>query len=140
MKNLKQKIVKAKKDITRKAEKAGKRWLPDLMPPPERGDHKQASMLLEKGRKAYNKKDFENAEDHFRRAVLADESYVRAHYFLGLVLYKRDDAEAAIRSWKRAAQLNPSDPYAAQAEKKIRYVGKHVNRAISELESRIRKP
>lgn len=120
-------------------QRAGTRFLPDLMPPPERGDHKEASALLERGRKHYNRKNFEKAEEYFRRALLADESYVRAYYFLGLALYKRDDADAAMNAWKRATQLNPSGPWAAKAERKIRYVQKHMNRAISELEDRIRK-
>ena len=132
-------VTDAKEALTEFARKAGKRFLPDLMPPPERGDHKEASALLERGRKHYNKKTYEKAEDLFRRAILADESYVRAHYFLGLVLYKRDDADGAIKAWKRAAHINPSDPYAAKAEGKLRYVNKHMSRAISELEGRIQK-
>lgn len=119
--------------------RAGGRVLLGLGPRPERGDHKEASVLLERGRKHYNRKNFERAEDYFRRALLADEAYVRAHYFLGLALYKRDDAPGAIRAWKRARQLNPSDPFAAKADGKIRYVQNHMNRAISELEGRIRK-
>ena len=120
-------------------QRAGERLLPDLMPPPERGDHKEASALLERGRKHYNRKNFEKAEEYFRRALMADEAYVRAHYFLGLALYKRDDAAAAVKAWKRAGQLNPSDPFAAKADGEIRYVQNHMNRAISDLEGRIRK-
>ena len=119
--------------------RAGERFFPDLMPPPGRGDRKEASSLLERGRKYYNRKDFEKAEEHFRRALLADEAYIRAHYFLGLALYKRDDADGALKAWKRAAELNPSDPFAAKADRKIRYVQDHLNRAINELEGRIRK-
>lgn len=120
-------------------QRAGGRFFSDLMPPPERGDHKGASALLERGRKYYNRKNFEKAEEYFRRAIIADAAYVRAYYFLGLVLYKRDDADAAIKAWKRATQLNPSDPSAAKADRKIRYVQNHLNRAINELEGRIRK-
>ena len=120
-------------------QRAGGRLLPDLMPRLERGDHKEASALLERGRKHYNRKNFEKAEDCFRRALMADEAYARAYYFLGLALYKRDDADAAMKAWKRAAQVNPSDPFAAKADRKIRYVQNHMNRAISELEGRIRK-
>lgn len=136
---IRRKVTDAIGNMTDLAHKAGKRYLPDLMSPPERGNHKQASALLERGRKHYNKKAYEKAEDLFRRALFADESYVRAHYFLGLVLYKRNDGEGAIKAWKRAAQLNPSDVYAAKSEAKLRYVRKHLSRAISELESRIRK-
>ena len=119
--------------------RAGGRFFPDLMFPSERGNRKEASSLLERGRKYYNRKNFEQAEEHFRRALLADEAYVRAHYFLGLALYKRDDAEGALRAWKRAAELNPSDPFAAKADRKIQYVQNHLNRAINELKGHIRK-
>lgn len=95
--------------------------------------------MLERGRKYYNRKNFEKAEEYFREALLTDEAYIRAHYFLGLARYKRDDAEGALESWKRAAKLNPSDPFAAKAGRKIRYVQGHVNRAINELEGHIRK-
>ena len=120
-------------------QRAGGRRILDLMPQPERGDHKEASALLERGRKQYNRKNFEKAEEYFRGALTADEAYVRAHYFLGLALYKRDDAAAAVRAWKRAGKLDPSDPFAAKAEGKIRYVQNHMNRAIRKLEDRIRK-
>ena len=119
--------------------RAGASFLPDLMPPPERGDHKEASALLERGRKYYNRKNYEKAEEYFRRALFADESYVRGHYFLGLALYKRDNADAAVKAWKRAVQINPSDSFASKAESKIRYVQNHMNRAINELEGRIRR-
>ncbi len=116
-----------------------KGFMPDLTPRPATGDHKEASSLLERGRKYYNRKDYEKAEDHFRNAIQADAGYCKAHYFLGLALYKRDDADAAMKAWKRALELNPSDPSAAKADRKIRYVQNHMNRAINELEDRIRK-
>ncbi len=119
--------------------RAGGRFPRDLVSRSERGNRKEASSLLERGRKYYNRKNFEKAEEYFRGALEADEAYVRAHYFLGLARYKRDDAEGAIKAWKRAAKLNPSDPFAAKADRKIRYVQGHLNRAINELEGRIRK-
>lgn len=119
--------------------RAGGRFLPDLLPRLERGDRKEASSLLERGRKQYNRKNFEKAEEYFQEALLADEAYVRAHYFLGLARYKLDDAQGALRAWKRAAKLDPSDPFAAKADSKIRYVQGHLNRAVNELESRLRK-
>ena len=133
------KISALRKIASKLVQRAGGRVLLGLRPQPERGDHREASVLLERGRKHYNRKNFEKAEEYFRRALMADEAYVRAHYFLGLALYKRDDAAAAVKAWKRAGQLNPSDPFAAKADGKIRYVQNHMNRAISDLEGRIRK-
>ena len=119
--------------------RAGGGLFHDLMRPPEPGNRKEASSLLERGRKHYNRKNFEKAEDYFHRALLVDETYIRAHYFLGLALYKRDDAEGALRLWKRAVELNSADPFAMKANRKIQYVEGHLNRAINELKGRIRK-
>ena len=137
--SISEKIERYTEIARERLEELAKRFMPDLMPPPATGDHKEASTLLERGRKYYNRKDYERAEEYFRNAILADASYCKAHYFLGLALYKRDDAGAAMKAWKRAAELNPSDPSAAKAERKIRYVQNHMNRAINELEGRIRK-
>lgn len=119
--------------------RTGNRLVPGLIPSAHGENHREASSLLERGRKYYNRKDYEKAEDYFRRSLLADTGYVRAHYFLGLVLYKRNDAEGAIGAWKRATELNPSDPSAAKAQSKLRYVGKHVSQTITELEDRLGK-
>ena len=137
--NRSEKISQYRRRLVELFETAGKKLLPDLMPPPERGDHTQASALLERGRKHYNKKNFEKAERYFRKAVLADESYPLAHYYLGLSLYKRDDATGAIKAWKRTREIAPTDPAAFKAERKIEYAQKHLNRALSELEGRARK-
>lgn len=132
--------IKLYRELAREQLKGiAKRFMPDLMPRPATGDHKEASSLLERGRKYYNRKDYSKAQEYFSNALLADASYCKAHYFLGLVLYKRDDAAAAMKAWKRAIELNPSDPSAAKADRKIRYVQNHMNRAINELEDRIRK-
>lgn len=136
--NFKERLVLTRESTAAFIANLANRFLPDLMPPPERGDHKHASVLLERGRKHYNRKDYEKAIEYFRKAVLADEAYVRAHYLLGLALYKRDDTEAAIRSWKRAVQIHSVDPFAMKAERKLIYVKDHTNRAVSELEERFR--
>ncbi len=116
-----------------------KRFKPNLASRPANVDHKEASSQLERGRKLYNRKNYPKAEEHFRNALLADESYCKAHYFLGLVLYKRDDAAAAMKAWKRAVELNPSDSSSLKADRKISYVQGHMNRAINELEDRVRR-
>lgn len=102
-----------------------------------RGDHKQAIACLERGRKCYNKREYARAEEYFREAVFADERYAKAHYLLGLVLYKQDDAKGAVRSWKRAMEVQPGDAAAEKARRKIGYVEGRVNRTINELEERL---
>lgn len=116
-----------------------KKWMPDLAPPPDRGNHKEAVTILEKGRKAYNAKNYSRAEELFRQAVLTDESYSKAHYFLGLSLYKQNDSQAAVRSWTRATEVDPTGSMGLKAARKLNYVKRGMSRTIRELESRVTK-
>lgn len=109
----------------------------EVAPRGSRGDHKEAIQRLERGRKCYNAHDYARAEEYFRQALLADERYPKAHYFLGLALYKQDDGKGAVRAWKRAIEIDPRDAMAAKAERKIRYVQNNVNRTINELKDRL---
>ncbi len=116
------------------------RWfMPDLAGQADRGNHKEASALLERGRKAYNAKNYERAEELFRRSIDADEAYAKAHYYLGLVMYKLHDSEAAVRAWKRASEVDPGGPMGHKAERKINYVKGKVSRTIGELQDRVKK-
>jgi tetratricopeptide (TPR) repeat protein len=116
-----------------------RRFMPDLAPPPERGNHKEASVLLEKGRKAYNAKNYPRAEVLFRQAIDEDESYAKAHYYLGLVMYKLHDSQAAGRAWKRASEVDPGGPMGLKAERKLDYVKKHLDRTVAHLQDRLHK-
>lgn len=114
------------------------RFLPDWMSGGQR-DHREASGMLERGRKYYNKKNFERAEHYFRKAVASDDSYGLAHYYSGLARYKLDDSDGALEAWRRAIQVEPGSDAAFKADRKIDYVRKHMTRAINELESNVRK-
>jgi tetratricopeptide (TPR) repeat protein len=116
-----------------------RRFLPDLSPPVDRGGHKAATAILERGRKAYNAKNYPRAEELFRQSVLEDERYAKAHYYLGLVLYKLNDAQAALRAWKRASEVDPGGPMGLKSERKIKYVKGHVDRTVNELKDRLRR-
>ena len=134
-----EKIESLKERVRDGLQGLAKRFKSNLPSRPANADHKEASSQLERGRKLYNRKNYPKAEEHFRNALLADEGYCKAHYFLGLVLYKRDDAAGAMKAWKRAVELNPSDSSSLKADRKIRYVQGHMNRAINELENRVRR-
>jgi tetratricopeptide (TPR) repeat protein len=100
--------------------------------------HREASSYLEQGRRLYNKKDYAGAEELFRQAAHADTRYPLAHYYLGLCLYKRDEAEDALKAWQRAIDVGPGSEAAFKADKKIEYARKKMNATIAELESRVR--
>jgi Tfp pilus assembly protein PilF len=114
-----------------------RKWLPDLAPPPDRGNHREAVATLERGRKAYNAKNYPRAEEQFRKAVLEDESYSKAHYYLGLALYKQNDSQGAARAWTRATEVDPTGAMGLKAARKLNYVKKRLGSALSELEGRI---
>lgn len=105
---------------------------------PESGDHKAAVDYLRRGRKHYNKKRYDRALRHFRRAARADESYALAHYYMGLALYQEDQNEAAEAAWKRTTEVAPKSEAAEKAHKKIDYVRSHKSRAINELDDLLR--
>ena len=114
-----------------------RKWLPDLAPPPDKGDHKEAVAILEKGRKAYNSKNYPRAEELFKQATFLDESYAKAHYYLGLSLYKQSDSQGAVRAWKRATEVDPTGTMGLKAQRKLGYVKKGTDRVINELKERI---
>jgi len=116
-----------------------RKWVPDLAPPADRGKHKEAVAILEKGRKVYNAKNYSRAEEIFRQAVLTDESYSKAHYFLGLALYKQNDSQAAVRSWTRATEVDPTGSMGLKAARKLNYVKRGLSRTIDELQNRAPK-
>ena len=120
-------------------ERFTRRWLPDLAGPPDRGNHREAVATLERGRKAYNTKNYTRAEELFRKAVLEDESYSKAHYYLGLALYKLNDSQGAIRAWTRANEVDPVGSMGLKAARKLNYAKKGLSRTITELEGRRRK-
>jgi len=114
-----------------------RKFLPDLASPPERGDHKEAVATLERGRKAYNARNYSRAEEFFRQAVLADESYSKAHYYLGLALYKQGDSQGATRAWKRATEVDPTGSMGLKAQRKLGYAKRGTDRVINELKERL---
>lgn len=116
-----------------------RRFMPDLAPPAERGNHKEATALLERGRKAYNSKNYPRAELLFRQAIDEDDSYGKAHYYLGLVMYKLHDSQGAVRAWKRASEVDPGGPMGLKAERKLNYVKGHLDRTVTELQDRLKR-
>lgn len=100
---------------------------------PGAAQRKEAAGILEKGRKSYNHKHYEKAEQLFSQAVATDRNYALAHYYLGLVRYKLDDQPGAERSWEQAMAVEPGAEAAYKAEKKLNHVRKKLQGAINEL-------
>ena len=103
-------------------------------------NHRLAAKALNKGRKEYNEKRYGKAEELFREATELDERYALAHYFVGLAMYKVDDADAAVRSWKRAIEVDPNSEAASKAERKIDHVRMRASEVVDYLKERVRNP
>ena len=56
----------------------------------------------------YNKGDYNNAIENYRRAVQANYKYDLAHYNMGLALEKTDRLKEAIESYKSAVAVSPA--------------------------------
>lgn len=87
--------------------------------PPKRGDRHESANLVESGRKYYNDKRYHKSERYFRKAVATDESYARAHYYLGLSLYQINMKSAAKTAWTRATEVEPESEAAEKARRKL---------------------
>lgn len=57
----------------------------------------------------YANEQFADARDSLQQALIRDQNYANARYFLGLALHQLGDTAAAIEQFERVAQLNPDN-------------------------------
>lgn len=105
----------------------------------ESESRQEATRLLEQGRLEYNIRDYESAEDYFKRAIQADRGYGLAYTFLGYALYKQGRMDDAVRFWQKAIKVEPDSEAASRARKKIQYIEKSKHGTVSRLEKNIRE-
>ena len=67
-------------------------------------------MANDEGVGHYGQGHWDVAEGHYRKAIAADANLAEAHYNLGLALDKEGKHEAATASFKKAAELAPTNP------------------------------
>ena len=103
------------------------------------GKYFEATRLTEKGRRAYNDKDFTKAEDYFRRAIVADATYALAYTYLGTTLYRQERLRDATQYWLKAVEVAPGSDAAAKAERYLRNIKLRKDAVIAELEDRFKK-
>ena len=104
-----------------------------------KGDRRRAVKELEKGRRYYNKRELKKARDYFERAVISDESYSLAHYYLGLVLYRLEFPQAGIAAWRRATEVDPDSEAAQKATRKLTFVGMKKESELHSLKEELGK-
>lgn len=102
----------------------------------DRKDHKSALRLVEKGRKAYNAKDYTLADDYFRRALEADSKCSLAYTYLGHTMYQLNRQQEAVTFWQRAIAVAPDSEGAVKARQKLQIIEKKKQDVLKELEGR----
>ncbi|MBX7258272.1 MAG: tetratricopeptide repeat protein [Candidatus Hydrogenedentes bacterium] len=103
------------------------------------GRYLEATRLTEKGRRAYNEKNFAKAEEYFRQAIVSDATYPLAYTYLGSALYKQEKVRDATQYWLQAIKLAPGSDAAARAEKHLHAIKLKKEEVIAELEDRFKK-
>lgn len=93
------------------ARKAGKKPVPH--------EHKQAIAEVKRGINAYNMQDYTTAESCFNEAIRLDESYARAHYYLGNACYKQGHMAEAIQAWSAAVRHGGDSDVGQKAQSRI---------------------
>ena len=103
-----------------------------------KGDHREAKRLMNAGRDFYNGKNYEKAEQHFRRALIEDDQYAWAMTFLGHTLYKQNRHTEAVHAWELAVEMDPDSDAASKARRKLQHVEKQDIKLREDLNDRLR--
>jgi len=97
----------------------------------------KARRYVEKGRKAYNRKDYTRAEEYFRGAIKADRLYAWSYTYLGHTLYQQGRQKEAIHAWRQAVAADAGSDAAEKAAAKLRRVENRVQESVHRLEKHI---
>jgi len=97
-------------------------------------DRKRAIQTVKRGMKAFNAKQYADAEELFRRAISRDPTYARAHAYLGNTLYKGKRQMEAMCAWQKAIEVEPGSDAADMAQEKIQRITKKTHEAAFQLE------
>ncbi|NUM52310.1 MAG: tetratricopeptide repeat protein [Candidatus Hydrogenedentes bacterium] len=102
------------------------------------GDHRRAAQYVEKGRRAYNEKDFARAEEYFHQAIVEDPNYALAYTYLGSTYYQMQRLTDAQGMWAKAIAIDPGSDAAAKAQQRLRRVQHRKEQVIADIERSIR--
>lgn len=69
----------------------------------------ESALLLARGEVAYHHGQYEEAQSLLRRAIAADPEDADAHYFLGVILFKRGLYDQAAAAFERTLELRPGN-------------------------------
>ncbi len=101
-------------------------------------NRKEAMHHVERGRKAYNRQEFGEAEEEFRQAIDADPKYGWGHTFLGHTLYQQNRMPEAMAAWQRAVKAEPNSEAAAKASQKLAHIQRGKDETMNWLKDRLK--
>ena len=102
-------------------------------------DTRRATDMTRKGQRAYNEKDYAEAEECFRHALTYDAEYLPAQLYLGHALYQLGRLEDALRAWERVIECDAASKEAIRAQRKIHHVEKSRADVIEHLRTRLKE-
>lgn len=102
------------------------------------GNHHRAAQLVEKGRRAYNEKEFGRAEKYFQQALEEDPRYALAYTYLGSTYYQLQRYNEATTAWTKAIEIDPASDAAAKAQQRLRRIQARKESVIADIERSIR--
>lgn len=101
----------------------------------QRSAPQDIGILFQLGLLYYQDKQYTKAEQAFAQALVLNENYSNARYFLGLILDRRGEKEEAIAHFEKIALLNPDNQEVRQILSNLR-AKKSALSGISSPESR----
>lgn len=115
-----------------------RRFAREVTHPPPNRQRKAAIHYVKRGMEAFNERNYHEAERVFRLAVHEDDTYARAHLYLGNTLFKRKRFTEAVTSWNRAVEVEPKSEAASEARGKLLRLGHGEGDVMSNLTDQLR--
>ena len=103
------------------------------------GAKHEAHELVKKGREAYNRGSYKEAEQFFHDAAMEDGRYALAYTYLGNAFYQQGRYNDAIAAWRQAIAADPKSDAADKARTKLERIESSKERTIQQLEERLRE-
>lgn len=127
----------SRQDARRRILSDGKKLMQSLRSHESKEKQRCGAEWLKRGTRKYNKKEYDQAEACFRRAVDEDPKCVAAVTYLGHTLYQKNLMDDALRAWKKAYAMDPASSAGQKAMRKVRHVEKMQRDVLAQIRGRL---
>ncbi len=101
-------------------------------------DNANSQNEINRGKEAFSKKEYYDAEKHFRNALKANPDSAEASYLLGRALEMKNDDAGAVKEFQDAIRKNPKDDKSYYHLGKLYYRQKKYAEAINSFDHAVR--